>query len=63
MAIAYLVCGSDTGTILAPARPSSSIAARTAASTSGSMPGWKYSVGIPSRTPARPSRPARAAWR
>ena len=61
--MAYLVCGSETGTSFAPARASSSSAARTAASTSGSMPGWKYSSGMPRRTPCNPSLPARQASR
>ncbi len=59
--MAYFVCGSDTGTSLAPARPSVSMAARTAASISASMPDWKYSAGMPTRSPRSPSGPAPAA--
>ncbi len=53
--MAYCVWGSDTGTNLAPARASSSMATRTAASTSGSMPAWKYSLGTPTRMTGKPS--------
>ena len=52
--MAYFVCGSETSTSSAPSPCSSFAAARTAASTSGSSPWTKYSLGKPSLSPFTP---------